>query len=270
MARRTVLVFCGLFLLWAGWAAAQPEVQQLMTLWQNEQWDKLQTSLPAAAAKYPDHPNTLFFSALFERDGDAAYQKYKAGWKGLPAELMDDALMRLAQYQQARGEFDRARQTYQTLAQRFPSGPLADDARYKSCQCLLAEGKTDSAKSCLIAFILENRKSSYVDWAVQDLEAAAVEPSAPKPVAKVGSPASSAAFYIQVGAYRVIANAKQYVKKLQAAGFDAEVVEKKAAGAVLFAVWIGPFDGKDKAADFAKKNVAAFAPEYVVVQKSQP
>jgi len=103
MARRTVLVFCGLFLLWAGWAAAQPEVQQLMTLWQNEQWDKLQTSLPAAAAKYPDHPNTLFFSALFERDGDAAYQKYKAGWKGLPAELMDDALMRLAQYQQARG-----------------------------------------------------------------------------------------------------------------------------------------------------------------------
>jgi cell division septation protein DedD len=109
-----------------------------------------------------------------------------------------------------------------------------------------------------------------VDWAVQDLEAAAAEPSAPKPVGKVSSPAPSVVFYIQVGAYRVIANARQYVKKLQDAGFDAEVVEKKAAKAVLYAVWIGPFDGRDKAADFAKKNVAAFAPEYVVVQKPQP
>ncbi|NLP10586.1 hypothetical protein GX408_09345, partial [bacterium] len=211
-----------------------------------------------------------FFSALFERDGDAAYRKYKAGWNGLSAELMDDALLRLAQYQQIRGEFVRARQTYQTLAQRFPSSPLADDARYQRCQCLLAEGKIDSAKSCLIAFIQENRRSSYVDWAIQDLETAAAEPSTPRPAGKVLSPALSAAFYIQLGAYRVIANAKQYVKKLQAAGFDAEVVEKKTADAVLFAVWIGPFEDRDTAVDFAKKNVAPFAPEYVVVQKPQP
>ncbi|HPI74259.1 MAG TPA: SPOR domain-containing protein [bacterium] len=270
MARKTALVFYPVLLLLAGRAAAQPEVQQLMTLWQNGRWEDLQKSLPAAVAKYPDHPNTLFFSALFERDGDAAYRKYKAGWNGLSAELMDDALMRLAQYQQVRGEFDRARQTYQTLAQRYPSSPLADDARYQRCQCLLAEGKTDSAKSCLIAFIQQNRKSSYVDWAVQDLEAAAAEPHAPKAVDKVSDSTPSVVFYIQVGAYRVIANARQYVKKLQSAGFDAEVVEKKTADTILFAVWIGPFDSRDKAADFAKKNVAAFAPEYVVVQKPQP
>ncbi len=248
----------------------QTEVQQLVNLWQNEQWDQLHIALPAVQQKYPAHPTVLFFSALSDINGDAAYQKYKAGLNRFSPDLMDDALLKLAQYHQAKGEYSLADQYYLALVRRFPNGKYADDGYYQHCLCQLAMGKQDSARLCLQKFIREEKRSPLADWAVLDLEALAGGAAERKQVV-VEPPALKTErmeSYIQVGAYRVIDNAKQYVKKLREAGFDAQVVEKKIRDSKLYAVWIGRFETREAAAEYARKYITAFAPEYTIVQKN--
>jgi hypothetical protein len=266
---RPIIVIMTLGLL--NLAVAQSDIQRLLTFWQNEQWDQLQNALPAVQQKYPNHPSVLFFSALCDVNGDEAYVKYKSGLSRFSPDLMDDGLLKLAQYHQAKGEYALADQYYLTLVRRFPSGLYADDGRYAHCQCLLAMAKKDSGCLCLQQFIREEKRSSLADWAVLDLETLAGETVDRKQIV-IEPPANKSErveSFIQVGAYRVIDNAKQYVKQLHEAGFEAQVVEKKVHESKLFAVWIGNFDTPEAAVAYAKKYVIAFAPEYTIVQKNR-
>jgi len=245
----------------------QTEIRRLTTLWQEEKWDALRVELPAVANRYPDHPTVHFFIALLDRDGDSAYRRFRSGLNRFPADLADDALLKVAQYHQVRGEYNQAAPYFEMLYRRYPSSLLADDARYQFCLCQLAQGKKDSARMCLQQLIRDEKRSIFVDWAILDLESMATPSAAAKPTSVIGSKPEMGEFYIQLGAYRVVANAKQYVKKLHDAGFDAEVVEKKTSAGNVFAVWVGPLTSKEGAIEFAKKNVAPFAPEYVILKK---
>jgi tetratricopeptide (TPR) repeat protein len=254
-----------LILVFTGWTFGQVEVQKLVTLWQNEQLNLLQSLLPAAVKKYPQNPTSQFFVALFDKNGEPAYTRYKSEMNRFPIELADDGLMKMAQYHQIKGEYGQAADYYKTLIRRYPNSPLTDDARYQRCQCYMAEGNTDSARISLQQFIQSDKRSAFLDWAILDLESLAGEKVLTKPIPAVTPDLDE--FFIQVGAYRMMDNAKQYLKKLREAGFDAQVAEKKVGDKKLFALWIGRFNSREDATDFAKKNVVVFAPDYTIVSK---
>jgi tetratricopeptide (TPR) repeat protein len=246
---------------------AQEEVQRLQTLWSEQNLQELKAALPEVKNKYPQNTTVLYMEALLQEDGEVAHQYYLRHLNAGVNEWTDDALFKVAQYHQIRGEYSLARKYFLLLSRRYPTSTLADDARYQRCSCFMAESRIDSARLCLNEFLKTDKRSPFVDWAIGDLEhlASANEtiPAPPPAVKKT----ESKLFYIQVGAYRVQRNAKEYIKKLHDAGFDAQLVEKGEGDKKLYAVWLGSFKERDAAIAFGKKNVAAFAPDFTIVQR---
>lgn len=246
---------------------AQDAIQRLHTLWAEQNLQALQAALPEAQKKYPQHPTVLYLQALLETDGEAAHQYYLNHLNAGTNEWIDDALFKVAQYHQIRGEYNLARKYFLLLSRRYPNSNLADDARYQRCSCFMAESRVDSARRCLDEFLKTDKRSPYVDWAINDLEqlagAGEIEPVTAPPVHKP----ATALYYIQVGAYRIQRNAKSYIKKLHEAGFEAQLVEKGEGDKKLYAVWLGSFKDRDAAVAYGKKNVAAFAPDFTIVQR---
>jgi tetratricopeptide (TPR) repeat protein len=246
---------------------AQEEVQRLQALWSEQDLQDLKSALPEAKKKYPQNPTVLYMEALLLEDGEMAHQYYLRHLNAGTNEWTDDALFKVAQYHQIRGEYGLARKYFLLLCRRYPNSSLADDARYQRCSCFMAESRTDSARSCLDEFLKTDKRSPFVDWAINDLERlASANDSIPAPPPTV-SKTDSKVYYVQVGAYRVPRNAKDYIKKLHDAGFDAQLVEKGEGDKKLYAVWLGAFKDRDAAVSFGKKNVAAFAPDFTIVQR---
>jgi hypothetical protein len=260
-------IFIMLLLCQSMGGQAQEEVRRLQSLWSEQNLLELKAAVPEVKKKYPQNPTVLYLDALLQEDGEVAHQYYLRHLNAGANEWTDDALFKVAQYHQIRGEYPLARKYFLLLCRRYPTSTLADDARYQRCCCFMAESAIDSARLCLDEFLKTDKRSPFVDWAINDLEhLASARETIPAPAAAV-SKKEPHAFFIQVGAYRVQRNARDYIKKLHGAGFEAQLVEKGEGEKKLYAVWVGTFKDRDAAVSFAKKNVAAFAPDFTIVQR---
>jgi cell division protein FtsN len=95
-----------------------------------------------------------------------------------------------------------------------------------------------------------------------DPDAPASRPQSPPPVAK--APSSYAAYYLQVGAFRQLAEAEKTRAQLALLGVSGKVQRSSVAGQEIYRVRVGPFRGAD-AAQEARQRLSENGVRYVVV-----
>jgi len=251
---------------------AQERLARLEKLIDTDRYEEAQQLLPSVRQEYPNHPSVLYLNGLFEQNAEKALQSY-----GIIIErhqdsaYADKALFRMGQYYYSRGKYDQARKYFSRLTRLYPQSQLRDDAQYYYCQCYLAQGKLDSAKVFFKAFVENAPRSPYVDLAIYDLESSRfAEGSAAS--AQMGDrllPASKYRYSIQIGAFGKKENARKVADKLDNAGYNVEVVDKRQEGKKLFLVWLGKFETKSLARNFAEKFHKRFDMDYKIVDRTE-
>ena len=248
---------------------AQNSLVEIERAWQDDRFEDIQTLLPAAERDFPHNPTVAFFRALLLGDAELAFATYKRVFDSTEeSRYADTALFKMAQYQYARERYGPARKYFILLQKRFPQTKWRDDSAYLIGQCYQAEGKADSARLALIAFIQDFPRSPYSDLAIADLEAPGNTKEADKPAfaSEKQATAKSTYYAIQVGAFSNPDNARTILQGLEKVGYEGQIVQKKVGSRLFHAVWIGRFPDKAMAEDYGRRFIVKVTREYSIVK----
>jgi hypothetical protein len=247
----------------------QNSLVELERAWQEDRFEDIQTLLPAAERDYPQNPTVAFFRALMLDDAENAFASYKKVFDSLAeSRYADTALFKMAQYQYARERFASARKYFHLLQKRFPQTKWLDDSAYLVGQCYSAEGKADSARLVLAAFIHDYPRSPYCDLAIADLESSTGSENAARLAANSAKPAQDAGPYyaVQVGAFSNPQNARTILAGLEKVGYEGQIVQKQVGSRSFQCVWIGRFADRAAAEDYASRFIVKVTREYSIVK----
>jgi tetratricopeptide (TPR) repeat protein len=240
-------------------------VADVESLFEQEEFDALKSALPEVVAAFPNDPAVIFFQGFTHANPDQAVSFYKRVVDEFPSsKYADYAMFRLGQYYYFEGDFTLARRYYSRVFRSYPESDLRDDAQYLYCQCIMAEGKTDSAKLFLKTFVQNAKRSPYVDAAILDVESLgglsqeALTASDQKKKQKI--------FAIQVATYKNLSDARDAVHKLSRVFPNVKVGERTLGNTTYNRVLIGKFTTKDKAADYARLYIKPHLSEYKIIE----
>lgn len=246
-------------------AAPQNSLLALERAWEEDRFEEIARLLPAAERDFPQHPNVAFFRALIQSDAEEAFEYYKKVVESKQeSRFADTALFKMAQYQYARERYRAARGYLRLLQRRFPASKWFDDSRYLLGQCYLADARPDSARLVWTSFVRDLPRSPYSDLAVADLEE--LNLGAPPAAAAKSKPSTNPWYSIQVGAFSNPDNARTILAGLREVGYEGEIVQKKVGSRTFHAVWIGRFNDRAAAEDYARRFIVQVTPEYSIVK----
>ncbi len=242
------------------------DIDLLESCFRNEQYDELKKELPLVAKKHADDPAVLFFQGFTTNDPDSAALFYQQVVDKHPdSQYADFALFRLGQYYFFMEDYTKARRRFSRLLRGYPSSYLKDDAQYLYCQCVLAQGKTDSAKLFLKAFVQNVRRSPYVDNAILDLESlGGISTTVSQPKRQ---PAKKTFYSIQVASFKSFESAKKALFKLSKIYPHVEVGERTLGNTDYYLVYLGRFDSREKARQYARLYIKPHLQDYKVVER---
>ncbi len=261
------IIILTLFLFTGAMLPAASDIDLLESYFKNEQYDALKKELPRVAREHADDPAVLFFRGYTTNDPDSAAVFYQRVADKYPtSKYADFALYRLGQYYFFIEDYAKARRRFSRLLRGYPSSYLKDDAQYLYCQSVLAQGKTDSAKLFLKAFVQNVRRSPYVDNAILDLESlGGVSTTVSKPKRR---PEKKTYYSIQVASFKSFESAKNALFKLSKVYPHVEVGERTLGNTDYYLVYLGRFDSREKARQYARLYIEPHLQDYKVVERS--
>lgn len=112
--RTTVLLMTGI-----GWLSAEELPEKCLRFWQMGELDSVRVLLPALYKKHKSSAGAKFFQAVFDDQGDTAVKVFDAVASS-DDPYAEEALIRLIQYQYARGLYVGAHARLDELARRYP------------------------------------------------------------------------------------------------------------------------------------------------------
>lgn len=226
----------------------------LDSLFLTKNYDELKARLPEAVAHYRGHPAVLFYQAFVESNADTAQMLYKKVIAAAPnTAFAEQALFRLGQYHFSVQEYGKARSFFSALFKKYPQSAWRDDAQYLYCLCVMAQGKTDSARVFLNAFV-QKSQSPYVDQAVLDLE-------------QLGgsTPPVDEYFTIQIAVFDNREEAQQAVQKLTRVFSHVEILEQPEPGHL--SVTVGRFSSRARAQRYAELYIQPSLPTFKIIPR---
>ena len=245
-------------------AFGQNILNTVPVLYESGRLDELQELLPDLVRDYAGDPTVMFLQGVFETDALTALSLYERVYTEHPhSEFADDALIRVGQYQYTVGNYDLARQAFSTFVAVYPESGLLDRAQYMLCSSIYGQGKIDSARVFLSAFVKNVKSSPYVDLAIIDLE----NPDLWKTLKT--TPAVTAPDYkysIQIGAFSVQDNALKVKDKFKDQHY-VEIRPKTVRGITFYTVWIGRFTERDEAEKYAETYIGPYHIDYKIVRR---
>jgi len=232
--------------------------------------DELEPLLSKAEQFSPNHPTVLYLRGLFEKDAPSALVYFENVYKNHKnSAFADDALFRILQYYYSISDYNKTRAYLSAFFREFTDSSLKEQAQYLYCRTIYAQGKEDSAKIFLRAFIKNVRNSPFVDLAIIDLENPDMWSQArPSELSKDGTVSDSDFRYtIQIGAFTVKKNADRVREKFENDSHYVEIREKDINNRIYYAVWIGRFANRKQAREYAQKNIQKYNIDYKVVKR---
>ena len=245
---------------------AGEKLLQIEKLIKDEQYNHLSAELLNLSDQDSNHPTALFARGLLEPNGNLAINYFNdIIQEHHNSPFADDALFRIAQYYYSLGNYKSSKNYYSLLNRHYSSSKYKDESQYLYCQCLLAQGHVDSARVFLKTFVKNVPHSPYVDYAVLDLEELYSYDNK-LPIVNYNAE-NSGKYSIQVGVFSDRKNAQKFLSRLSERKIPTEIVRKKVGRRELWAVWIGKFETKDKAKDYAKNKLDNIFDDYQIIDR---
>jgi hypothetical protein len=255
------LLLCGAALTMR---SAADSIAALDSCFQQQNYQELQVRLPNLAALFPNNPSILFYQAFLQTNADSALTLYKKMVALAPlSPFVDQALFRIGQYYYFSQEYQKARPYFSALFKKYLHSPLRDDAQYLYCQCVFAQGKDDSARVFLKAFIQNSGQSAYIDQAILDLESMGG-------ITATNESGERQYYSIQVATFRNDEDARNAALKLGRLFSHVEILDQSPGYSSNRAVLIGKFTSEEKAQRYAELYIQPHQIEYKIVARPQP
>ncbi len=202
----------------------------------------------------------LYARAFATSDAGAAERDYLRMSVEYPfSARTEDAIFRVGQFRQARGDRAGARSQYERLAREYPAGAQAARASYWAGRLALEDG--DMAAGCTSLFMANERAAkddvelrNQIDY----LRNRCMQPAAPAPAARDSARTDSVAtpptrdttavapareFSVQVAAFARKRDADALVSRLKTRGFQVRLVGARAP----FRVRVGRYPSREEA-----------------------
>ena len=244
---------------------AKSDADDIENLIRDENYTELRTEIRRIQSSDENYPSVLFAKGLISENAQKAIEYYNDIVQNHHnSKYADDALFRLGQYHYSQGSYDSARKYFSLLSRHFPSSKYKDESQYLYCQCFVAQGSLDSAKVFLTAFIKNVSKSPYIDFAIMDLEELSTF-QANAGMGDLGTNLSRFNYSIQVGAFSDRKNAVKFSEMLSERKIVADIVSKQIGNRQLWAVWIGKYQTKEKAKEYAERYLKRIFDDYQIV-----
>jgi len=207
----------------------------------------------------------LFLKGLLSSNGEEAARYYNDIVKNYSSSpYCDDALLRLAQYQYARGLYKQAARAFAGISAAYPNSNLLPKCFFWEGLSLLSFGMNDSAAARLTSVINRFPDSDMADPARKHL-AVLMQDEAED--AGTGNSPQSLDYSIQVGAFSIQQNAILRKSFFEGKGYKVELRTKEKAGTTFYLVWIGAFATRDEAHRFGRQLKQKFGLTYTLVQR---
>ena len=256
-------IACIVFLIALSGSQVSADIKLLEAYFEQQRYEELEHALPSHIMSYPNDPSVLFFRGFFHHNPDSAATYYRRVVYDFPnSKYADYALLRLGQHCYFMNDFATARHHFSRLLRNFSDSEWHDDAQYLYCQCIIAQGKADSAKLFLKAFIQNVQRSPYVDAAILDLESLGG-----LPLDTLTPPGKNPVEYsIQVASYKDFSDAKNTLLKLSRVFPHVEIGERTLGNTKFYSVLVGSFESKEKAIKYAELYIQPHLTEYKIVE----
>ncbi len=250
--------------------AQQSDIDKLEKYYFEDRLDILDSLLIKTEQISPDNPTVLYFKGLLEKEAPAALAFFENIYNNHKnSGFADDALFRIAQYYYSVSDYEKTRKYLSFFFKEFNNSDVKERAQYLLCQTVYAQGKEDSAKIFLQAFIKNVRNSPFVDLAVIDLESPEMwgRSYSAGEIKSGPGPDSIFRYTIQIGAFTVKKNADLVKEKFEKDSHYVEIKEKKVNNRIYYAVWVGRFEDREQAQDYAKRYIQQYKIDYKLVKR---
>lgn len=222
--------------------------------------------------KYPSSPELIYLRAMLNSnaadafdDYSQVYSKYKSSY------YAPDALMKIAQYNYAKGDYERARVFYSSIVTKYPNAENRWLAQYFAAKTLLAQSKLEAAeaelkqvhKRCRDASLklLIDEDLSYIETLKQ------VTRSKKKQALKknIQPRLHIGKYAIQIGSYSNRTNALNQVQYFGKLGYATEIITHKTRNNLYYRVIIGRYESKKSARINGDKFKSIFKKPYRII-----
>ena len=217
-----------------------------------------------ALSQIKDDPeNFLFLNGLLATDGDSAVFYYEKLLQSYPTSRYgDDVLFRLAQLKYAQGLYKTAHNRFLRLVKAYPQSPLHQSCYYWMALCFQATGQTDSSIVQLQRVIDHFPRTPLSKTAQETLEFLKKQKTP-----EIKETTSTLRYSVQVGAFSHHPNALRRKSFFEREGHRVDLRTKIKEGEVLYLVWVGSFDSREKARAFGEKLKSRYGVQYQVVSE---
>jgi len=130
------------------------------------------------------------------------------------------------------------------------AGPLKSHLLYALSDCYRKLGRKEETDRVL-ARLSRECPGSYETTLVPDTTAVGADSLVSAPEAALAD--STPHYYLQAGAFENIANATALHNRLTSEGYEVRLKTKIVDGTLLYLVWVGPYEERETAEDFARK-----------------
>lgn len=176
------------------------EAREMLARWEAER---------SESAEMPELARAWYLAGRLSEDARQAELYYlRVVIEGSSTGYADDALLHLAQYQVARGDFARATEYLQRLRRDYPHSEHADAATLWLARAARSAG--DSAGAC-----------SAIESGLSEVGSADTTTARALRELRAGCVPGTGIYSVQVAALRDLAAARELVERLQGSGYDA-------------------------------------------------
>lgn len=151
----------------------QQAYQRAVDLYNAGEWDKAKTAFQDFIGAYAGSdfvPEVYVYMAKLENDPAVSTRYFQLIVDQYPmSSVADDALMGLAQYEYARGSYQKSAELYGRLTGEYPQSELAAEASYWSANSRYLNGDIAAAEAAFNQTISTYPSAEKASWALLDL-----------------------------------------------------------------------------------------------------
>ncbi len=251
-------------------AVAQLSTQQILKIIAANDLQTTRARLGQLSAKYPASPELLYLKAMLVENGATAFKSYSYVYSKFKASRhAPDALMKIAQYNYAKGDYERARVFFTAIVTKYPNAENRRLAQYFAAKTLLAQSKLEAAESELKRVRKKAQDATIISLVKEDLayiEKLKQASSRPEAQKMKNKSRQKGKYAVQIGAYSRKTNALNQVQYFGNLGYSTEIITYKSSNGMLYRVIIGRYQDEVSARRNGEKFKSIFKKPFRVIE----
>lgn len=234
-------------------------------LYQTGKYSELHDYLERLDKSYDEHPSVIFFRLLFTQNADKAIEGYRTFLDTYTfSKYCDDVSLKLICLERSRGNLNKSEQLAREFLDSYPHSNHRERAEYELCFITMLNGNKQKARECFENFLSKHPQSPLVDEVIWQLEK--IQETVAESLLLEAMSNKTSQYSIQIGVLGKYSNAYRVQQNLLTKFATVNIREQILGNSRLYAIFVGEFDSKDNAIEFAETHIKPHLSQYKIIE----